>query len=104
MTTRAFAVFFDDSAAVSGAHFTIYKQANRFGDEFCSLSCVRSSVQIALNVDVVFSLLVIVLVGDIQKREENQKSDETCHEYTQVVNFFIDIVVRPTCHDEDRKK
>ena len=42
---------------------------------------------------------MIFLVRDIAKSYADQKRYETCHEDGKVVDFFVDVIIRPTCSE-----
>lgn len=56
-----------------------------------------------LNVDEVFPLLVILFVRDVEERHADQDGNQRSHEDTQIVNFFINVVIRATCFELEWK-
>lgn len=57
---------------------------------------IRFSRFNGLHVDEIFPLLVVLLVGNIGERDDDQQSNEARHEDAEIVNFLVDVVVGAT--------
>jgi hypothetical protein len=49
-----------------------------------------------LHIDKIFSFLMIFFVSDIEECHKDQNSNQACHEDAQIVNFFVNVIVRAT--------
>lgn len=60
----------------------------------------EKSFPLKLHVNIVFSLLVVFLVPNVAQSHANENCNQTRHEYAEIINFFVYVIIWTTCSRE----